>query len=83
MEIEEEIIRKGIIKESYFVKEKKLVNNILHYIIKSANSGDVILSKYAIEKDFVTKKQALEDSKKKKFMHSFRNHISKLLPIKR
>ena len=81
LEINQEIIRKGIIKETYIVKQKKLVNNILHYIIKSSSSGDVILSKFAIEKDFVTKKQIAKNSEKKKFMTSFKNRILSFLPI--
>ena len=52
LEINKKLIRKGISKEVYFVKDKKFVNNILHYIIKSKSSGDIILSKFAIEKDF-------------------------------
>ena len=53
IEINKKLIRKGISKEVYFVIDKKFVNNILHYIIKSKNSGDIILSKFAIEKDFI------------------------------
>ena len=64
LEINDTIIRRGSMKETYSIKEKKFVNNILHYIIKSKNSNDIILSEYAIEKDFIsTKKYALKMKK--------------------
>ena len=53
LNIDDTIIRKGTLREKYSVKEKKLVNNILHYVIQSNTSSDIILSEYAIEKDFI------------------------------
>ena len=62
LKINDKLVRKGISKEVYYIKAEKYVNNILHYVIKSKNTGDVILSKHAIDKDFLTEE---EYSKKK------------------
>ena len=82
LNINDTIIRKGSLREKYSVKEKKFVNNILHYIIKSNTSSDIILSEFAIEKDFVTTEQIEKDKEKNNFVKSFKKQISKLLPIK-
>mgnify|MGYP001241142918 CR=1 FL=1 len=81
LEINKKLIRKGISKEVYFVKDKKFVNNILHYIIKSKNSGDVILSKFAIEKDFFIEK-LMSNHDKQNFANAFSDRIKKLLKYK-
>ncbi len=82
LNINDTIIRKGSLREKYSVKEKKFVNNILHYIIKSNTSSDIILSEFAIEKDFVTTEHIKNDKEKNNFVKSFKKQISKLLPIK-
>ena len=79
LKINEKLIRKGISKEEYFVKDKKFVNNILHYIIKSKNSGDIILSKFAIEKDFILSKNLQKIKQSKDFASAFRNKIKNFL----
>ena len=82
LNIDDTIIRKGTLREKYSVKEKKLVNNILHYVIKSNTSSDIILSEYAIEKDFITTEQIAKEKEKSNFVKSFKKQITKLLPIK-
>jgi len=82
LNINETIIRKGSLREKYSVKEKKLVNNILHYIIQSNTSSEIILSEYAIEKDFITAEQITKEKNKSDFVKSFKKQIKKLLPIK-
>ena len=77
LDINEKIVRKGTLKETYSIKEKKLVNNILHYIIQSNSSNDIILSEYAIEKDFVSTVQSTE---KKGLVKLFKDGIKKILP---
>ena len=54
--INDKLVRKGISKEVYTIKAEKYVNNILHFIIKSKNTGDIILSMHAIEKIFLLRK---------------------------
>ena len=82
LNIDDTIIRKGSLREKYSVKEKKLVNNILHYVIQSNTSSDIILSEYAIEKDFITTEQIAKEKEKSNFVKSFKKHITKLLPVK-
>ena len=77
LDINEKIVRKGTLKETYSIKEKKLVNNILHYIIQSNSSNDIILSEYAIEKDFISTVQSTE---KKGLVKLFKDGIKKILP---
>ena len=80
--IEDIIIRKGSLREKYSIKEKKFVNNILHYVIRSNNSSDIILSEFAIEKDFISNQQVDKQKEKNKFIKSFKSKIRRLLPIK-
>lgn len=80
LNINEKIIRKGTLKETYSVKDKKLVNNILHYIIQSNNSNDIILSEYAIEKDFIS---TMQSSQKRSFVRLFKEKVKKILPSTR
>ncbi len=79
--INETIIRKGTLREKYSIKEKKFVNNILHYIIQSNNSNDIILSEYAIEKDFISSIQLAKNKEKDNFIKLFKKQIKKLLPL--
>ena len=82
LNINDIIIRKGTLKEKYNIKEKKFVNNILHYIIKSNNSNEIILSQFAIEKDFISTKQLEEHNNKKNYIKAFKKQIKKILPLK-
>ncbi len=79
LEINKKLIRKGISKEVYFVKDKKFVNNILHYIIRSKNSGDIILSKFAIEKDFILNEDYQNQKQSNNFASAFRKKIKEFL----
>ena len=80
-EVNDTIIRRGSMKETYSIKEKKFVNNILHYIIKSNNSNDIILSEYAIEKDFISSKKYAQNNEKRNFVERFKQQIKKILPL--
>ncbi len=80
--INDTIIRKGTLREKYSIKEKKFVNNILHYIIQSNSSNDIILSGHAIEKDFICSKKFPENKEKSNFVKLFKKQIKKFLPIK-
>ena len=80
-EVNDTIIRRGSMREVYSIKEKKFVNNILHYIIKSNNSNDIILSEYAIEKDFISSKKYAQNNEKRNFVERFKQQIKKILPL--
>ena len=82
LNINDTIIRRGSLREKYNVKEKKFVNNILHYIIQSNTSSEIILSEFAIEKDFITTEQIAKEKERSNFVKSFKERITKLLPIK-
>jgi len=73
------LIRKGLVNEVYHIVEKKMVNNILHYVLKSQNSSDVILSCHAIDKDFLTQDEFSIFKKKRTFAETFRKKISNLI----
>ena len=81
LDINDIIIRKGTMRETYSIKEKKFVNNILHYIIRSNNSNDIILSEYAIEKDFISSKKYAQNNEKRNFIELFKKQIKKILPL--
>tara|TARA_A100001234_G_scaffold165933_1_gene147129 strand:- start:837 stop:1103 length:267 start_codon:yes stop_codon:yes gene_type:complete len=81
LEVNDTIIRKGTMRETYSIKEKKFVNNILHYIIRSNNSNDIILSEYAIEKDFISSKKYAQNNEKRNFIELFKKQIKKILPL--
>ena len=55
---------------------------ILHYVIRSNNSSDIILSEFTIEKDFISNQQVDKQKEKNKFIESFKSKISRLLPVK-
>ena len=81
LDINDIIIRKGTMRETYSIKEKKFVNNSLHYIIRSNNSNDIILSEYAIEKDFISSKKYAQNNEKRNFIELFKKQIKKILPL--
>ena len=81
LEVNDTIIRKGTMRETYSIKEKKFVNNSLHYIIRSNNSNDIILSEYAIEKDFISSKKYAQNNEKRNFIELFKKQIKKILPL--
>ena len=81
LDINDIIIRKGSLREKYNIKEKKFVNNILHYVIQSNVSNDIILSEFAIDKDFVSAEEISKNKDKKNFIKLFKSKIRKLLPI--
>ena len=75
--VNDTIIRKGSLREKYSIKEKKLVNNILHYVINSNTSSDIILSEFAIEKDFISSTQFEKNKEKEILSKSFRIKLKK------
>ena len=81
LEINDTIIRRGTMREKYSIKEKKFINNILHYVIQSNTSNDIILSEFAIEKDFISSKEHAQNNEKRNFVKQFKKQIKKILPL--
>ena len=54
LELHSKIYRKDNLDLVYLVTEKKILNGILHYKLKSSNSEETILSEFAIKDRFVS-----------------------------
>ena len=53
LELNSKIYRKDNLDLAYLITEKKNLNGILHYKLKSLNSEETILSEFAIKDRFV------------------------------
>ena len=53
LELNSKIYRKDNLDLAYLITEKKILNGILHYKLKSSNSEETILSEFAIKDRFV------------------------------
>ena len=71
LEINTEVTRKNNPFTIYKVTERKNLNNIIHYTLKSKNSGAIIISEYAINRDYTIKGTKGSQS----FLLQFREHI--------
>ena len=72
-EINTELVRKSNSRDVFLIKEKRVFNKIVHYILKSRKSQEIILSEIAVKKEFCPKKSF---RKKDSFIASFRKRIS-------
>ena len=68
-DLQTKIYRKDNLDLVYLITEKKYLNGILHYKLKSENSDEIFLSEFAINDRFVSK---VKDNEKQKLM-SFRS----------
>ena len=73
LEINTEVTRKNNPFTIYKVTEKKTLNNIIHYTLKSKNSGAIIISEYAINRDYTIK----GTNKSQSFLLQFRRQVRK------
>ena len=48
------VFRKDNLNLTYLVTEKKILNGILHYKLKSEQSNEILLSEFAIKDSFVS-----------------------------
>ena len=53
LELNSKIYKKDNLDLAYLITEKKILNGILHYKLKSSNSEETILSEFAIKDRFV------------------------------
>ena len=54
IELNTKIFKKDNLDIVYSITDKKLLNGILHYKLKSENSGEIVLSEFAINDRFIT-----------------------------
>ena len=71
LEINTKVTRKNNPYTIYKVTEKKNLNNIVHYTLKSKNSGAIIISQYAINRDYTIK----GTKKSQNFLSQFKGQI--------
>ena len=57
IELNTKIFRKDNLDIVYSITGKKLLNGILHYKLKSDNSGEIFLSEHAVNDRFVTEQK--------------------------
>ena len=77
LEINSKIFRKDNLDLVYLITEKKILNGILHYKLKSSNSEETILSEFAIKDRFVSKLKETDNLSKKTVSRLFLKLIKK------
>ena len=77
LELNSKIYRKDNIDLVYLITEKKFLNGILHYKLKSPNSEETILSEFAIKDRFVSELKETDDLSKKTVSRLFLKLIKK------
>ena len=60
LEVNTRIFKKENLDIVYSITGKKLLNGILHYKLKSENSGEIFLSEFAINDRFITEAKHCE-----------------------
>ena len=77
LELNSKIFRKDNLDLVYLITEKKILNGILHYKLKSSNSEETILSEFAIKDRFVSKLKETDHLSKKTVSRLFIKLIKK------
>ena len=77
LEINSKIFRKDNLDLVYLITEKKILNGILHYKLKSSNSEETILSEFAIKDRFVSELKETDHLSKKTVSRLFLKLIKK------
>ena len=77
LEINSTIYRKDNLDLAYLITEKKILNGILHYKLKSSNSEETILSEFAIKDRFVCEIKETDKLSKKSVSRLFLKLIKK------
>ena len=81
LEINDTIVRRGSMKETYSIKEKSLLIIFCTTLLSQIYSNDIILSEFAIEKDFISSKKYAQNNEKRNFVELFKKQIKKILPL--
>ena len=77
LELNSKIFRKDNLDLVYLITEKKILNGILHYKLKSSNSEETILSQFAIKDRFVSEIKETDKLSKKYVSRLFLKLIKK------
>ena len=77
LELNSKIFRKDNLDLVYLITEKKILNGILHYKLKSSNSEETILSEFAIKDRFVSELKETDHLSKKTVSRLFLKLIKK------
>jgi len=77
LDLQTKIYRKDNLDLVYLITEKKYLNGILHYKLKSENSDEIFLSEFAINDRFVSKVKDNEKQKKRSVSRLFSKLIKK------
>ena len=77
LELNSRIFRKDNLDLVYLITEKKILNGILHYKLKSSNSEETILSEFAIKDRFVSELKETDNLSKKTVSRLFLKLIKK------
>ena len=77
LELNSKIYRKDNLDLVYLITEKKILNGILHYKLKSSNSEETILSEFAINDRFVSEIKETGKPNKKSVSRLFLKLIKK------
>ena len=77
LELNSKIFRKDNLDLVYLITEKKILNGILHYKLKSSNSEETILSEFAIKDRFVSELKETDNLNKKTVSRLFLKLIKK------
>ena len=77
LELNSKIFRKDNLDLVYLITEKKILNGILHYKLKTSNSEETILSEFAIKDRFVSELEETDNLSKKTVSRLFLKLIKK------
>ena len=77
LKLNSKIFRKDNLDLVYLITEKKILNGILHYKLKSSNSEETILSEFAIKDRFVSELKETDNLSKKTVSRLFLKLIKK------
>ena len=77
LELNSKIFRKDNLDLVYLITEKKILNGILHYKLKSSNLEETILSEFAIKDRFVSELKETDNLSKKTVSRLFLKLIKK------
>ena len=76
LELNTKIFRKDNLDLEYLITDKKLLNGILHYRLKSENSEKIFLSEFAIKDRYISESQNDRQTKPKSVSRLFAKLIN-------
>ena len=76
LELNTKIFRKDNLDLEYLITDKKLLNGILHYRLKSENSEEIFLSEFAINDRYISESQNDRQTKPKSVSRLFAKLIN-------